>query len=142
LLTPRDLLRVQFEPALRGYNRAQVDEFIRRLIGEYEELVRENAKLKGGEAVPQPAQVSETAEQTLEQARQQAEVIVTAAREQATEEEARLAAIRQETMGFHRRMRTLLQEFSSLLDQGEAETSRLLQLIDETLGEAAVSSVD
>ena len=41
-----DLLNVQFAPAWRGYNRTQVDEFIRRLIGEYEELVRKYNKLK------------------------------------------------------------------------------------------------
>jgi cell division initiation protein len=152
LLTPRDLLNVQFAPAWRGYNRTQVDEFIRRLIGEYEELVRKYNKLKEkepGQAVS--TDDVETSEQAVEQARQQAEEIVAGARKQAeeildaartqvSEEEARLAAIRQETIGFQRRMRTLLNEFSSLLDQGEAETERLLQLVGEAMDEAAPTS--
>lgn len=141
MLTPRDLLRVQFEPARRGYNRAQVDDFMRRLIGEYEELARKYAALQEGPGEPEVAQaVSDTAEQAIEKAHQEAGHIVAQARERAAAEEARLTALRQETIGFQRRMRTLLQEFSSLLDQGESETSRLLQLIDDTLGEVASAS--
>ena len=73
-------------------------------------------------------------------ARKQAEEILDAARTQVSEEAARLAAIRQETIGFQRRMRTQLNEFSSLLDQGEAETERLLQLVGEAMDEAAPTS--
>lgn len=121
MLTPRELLDVQFETALRGYNRTQVDDFIRQLIGKYEELGRQYARLKEGGHCAQ-------AEETK------------AAQEQVAQEEARLAAVRQETIAFQRRMRTLLKEFSSLLDQGEAETARLLELIGETLGEVAATN--
>ncbi len=152
MLTPRDLLNVQFAPALRGYNRVQVDEFIRRLIGEYEELARKYTKLKEGEqdqSVPtdvsgnsgqERQEARREAEEILADARKQAEEVLAAVRDQVIDEEARLAAIRQETIGFQRRMRTLLNEFSSLLDQGEAETERLLQLVGEAIEEAAPAS--
>lgn len=143
MLTPRDLLQVQFNPAFRGYNRAQVDEFIRRLIGEYEKLARENSRLKETQVSAPAASRGDDPEteavvaQIIEEARQEAEEIVADAQQRANREAERLAALRQETIGFQRRMRTLLDEFTALLGQGEAETGRLAQLFEETWEEEA-----
>ncbi len=45
-LSSLDIARQDFALAFRGYNRAEVDEFLAKLQADYEQLVRENNSLK------------------------------------------------------------------------------------------------
>lgn len=44
-LTPVDVLHTRFRTALKGYNRAQVDEFVRRVTESLDEALREKSEL-------------------------------------------------------------------------------------------------
>ena len=46
MLTPMDIHNKDFKRAIRGYNTNEVDEFLDRIVSDYEKLFRENDKLK------------------------------------------------------------------------------------------------
>ena len=46
MLTPMDIHNKDFKRAIRGYNSNEVDEFLDRIVSDYEKLFRENDKLK------------------------------------------------------------------------------------------------
>jgi cell division initiation protein len=46
VLTPVDILHTQFRGAIRGYNKQQVDEFVRLVRESMEELIREKSELQ------------------------------------------------------------------------------------------------
>ncbi|MDI6870076.1 MAG: DivIVA domain-containing protein [Bacillota bacterium] len=46
MLTPLDIQNAVFHRSFRGYNEAEVDEFLDRVVIEYEQLLRENLALK------------------------------------------------------------------------------------------------
>ncbi|MGE5552730.1 MAG: DivIVA domain-containing protein [Betaproteobacteria bacterium] len=46
MLTPLDIQNTVFHRSFRGYNEAEVDEFLDRVVIEYEQLLRENQVLK------------------------------------------------------------------------------------------------
>lgn len=46
MLTPRDLLNVEFKTSFRGYNEQQVDEFLKKVVAAYEAVYKENQELK------------------------------------------------------------------------------------------------
>ncbi len=46
LLKPRDIANVQFRTAWRGYNEADVDEFVQKMVRAYETLYHEYQKLQ------------------------------------------------------------------------------------------------
>lgn len=46
MLKPRDIANVDFRQAWRGYNPDDVDQFVRKVVGAYEELYQENLRLK------------------------------------------------------------------------------------------------
>lgn len=45
-LTPMDISNKEFKKGFRGYNSEEVDEFINEIIDNYEELYKENSRLK------------------------------------------------------------------------------------------------
>ena len=45
-LTPVDILHTQFKPALRGYNKNQVDEFLREVGDALETALRDKAEMQ------------------------------------------------------------------------------------------------
>ena len=45
-LTPMDINNKEFKRGLRGYNAEEVDEFLDEVVESYEELYKENSKLK------------------------------------------------------------------------------------------------
>ena len=45
-LTPMDINNKEFKRGLRGYNPDEVDEFLDEVVDNYEELYKENGKLK------------------------------------------------------------------------------------------------
>jgi len=46
MLTPLDIHNKEFKRSFRGYNEEDVDEFLDRVIKDYELLYRENIELK------------------------------------------------------------------------------------------------
>lgn len=46
MLTPRDIHRAQFKRVWKGYNPEEVDEFLKRVVSEYEKVFKENIELK------------------------------------------------------------------------------------------------
>ena len=46
MLTPLDIHNKEFKRGFRGYNEEEVDEFLDRVIKDYEQLYRENIDLK------------------------------------------------------------------------------------------------
>ncbi|MBQ9478189.1 MAG: DivIVA domain-containing protein [Selenomonadaceae bacterium] len=46
MLTPMDIHNKDFKRTIRGYSTNEVDEFLDRIVGDYEKLFRENDKLK------------------------------------------------------------------------------------------------
>ncbi len=46
MLTPLDIHNKEFKRSFRGYNEEEVDEFLDRVIKDYEQLYRENIELK------------------------------------------------------------------------------------------------
>ena len=46
MLTPMDIQNHEFKKSFRGYNEDEVDEFLDRIVADYEKLLRENEKLK------------------------------------------------------------------------------------------------
>lgn len=46
MLTPLDIHNQEFKKGFRGYNEDEVDEFLDRVVKDYEQLYRENVELK------------------------------------------------------------------------------------------------
>lgn len=69
-LTPMDINNKEFKRGLRGYNPDEVDEFLDEVVDNYEELYKENSKLKEkldilGEQVGHYAKIETTIQNTL-----------------------------------------------------------------------------
>ena len=45
-LTPMEISNKEFERVLRGYTTEEVDEFLDRVVEDYEDLYKENSKLR------------------------------------------------------------------------------------------------
>lgn len=46
MLTPLDIHNKEFKKSFRGYNEEEVDEFLDRIVADYEKIYRENIELK------------------------------------------------------------------------------------------------
>ena len=46
MITPMDIRNKEFKKAFRGYKENEVDEFLDKVIGDYERIYRENGELK------------------------------------------------------------------------------------------------
>lgn len=46
MITPMDIRNKEFKKAFRGYNEDEVDEFLDKVISDYERIYRENGELK------------------------------------------------------------------------------------------------
>lgn len=46
MLTPLDIQNHEFKKSFRGYNEDEVDEFLDRIVADYEKILRENEKLR------------------------------------------------------------------------------------------------
>lgn len=58
MLTPLDIQNAVFHRSFRGYNEAEVDDFLDRVVAEYEQLYRENLALKAQLAGREEASVA------------------------------------------------------------------------------------
>lgn len=69
-LTPMDINNKEFKKALRGYNPEEVDEFLDEVVENYEEVYKENSKLKdqlakANDQVTHYAKIENTIQNTL-----------------------------------------------------------------------------
>ncbi|MGL4991334.1 MAG: DivIVA domain-containing protein [Sarcina sp.] len=77
-LTPMEINNKEFKRALRGYAQEEVDEFLDRIVEEYEALYKENTKLKekldaANEKINHHSQMENTIQSTLILAQETAE---------------------------------------------------------------------
>lgn len=167
ILKPRDLAKVEFRTAWRGYNPQDVDEFVQKMVDAYETLYQEYQKVleekerlkarvdKVSQAETQidatlafAKQVAKDAKAVAEQqaqailakARLEAEDMLRRARRQVAEYAARaLQAARQEAE-FRSRLAALVDEYKELLEKGRAEAQAFVRVIAELSDEAAAAS--
>ncbi|MGL4761544.1 MAG: DivIVA domain-containing protein [Sarcina sp.] len=77
-LTPMEINNKEFKKAIRGYAQEEVDEFLDRVVEEYEALYKENSKLKekldtANERIQHHSQIENTIQNTLILAQETAE---------------------------------------------------------------------
>ncbi|MGE5654168.1 MAG: DivIVA domain-containing protein [Bacillota bacterium] len=146
MLTPLDIHNKEFRKVLRGYDEAEVDEFLDRVVKDYEALYKEVGSLKDRlavheERVAQYQEMEETLKKTLVVAQEtadhlkvnarregelilrEAEIkagkIVDEAMERAREIIAENDEIRKQAMVFRSKLRSILQAQLELLDSQE-----------------------
>ena len=144
MLTPRDIHQAEFKRVWKGYNPDEVDEFLQRVVVEYEALFRENEKLRQriselestvDEYSRTEAQIDEAlafarqtaadlkeasereAEAVLSQARIKAQEILVGARRQAEEDAALIQRLRREAAQYRVGVERAAEEFLLRLDQ-------------------------
>ncbi|BAS28372.1 DivIVA domain-containing protein [Limnochorda pilosa] len=144
MLTPRELRQIEFRRVFRGYDPQEVDEFLTRLIEEYEKSFKERspeaARARAGAAEAEPAEprrgggepevreavelARQAAEELRSNAQWEARLILDQARQRAAriEEEARQQAGLERT-----RLRELREEADRLLRQLRRLTDEYLQ---------------
>jgi len=79
-ITPMDIEQQEFSRSFRGYNEEEVDDFLDKIVKDYEELINENAKLneeieKMQEKLKEFSQIEETLRSALLNAQKSAEEI-------------------------------------------------------------------
>lgn len=143
MLTPLDIQNAVFHRTWRGYNEAEVDEFLDRLVVEYEQLQRENLALKesrtgeveaapvatvGGESLEgcAPAETAESPKSPeLQSVAEGLAVEVERLREAVKEETRRLDGLRRQRRLFATQFQAMLESYRSLCDEQEERTSGL-----------------
>jgi cell division initiation protein len=79
-ITPMDIEQQEFSRSFRGYNEEEVDDFLDKIVKDYEELINENARLneeieKMQEKLKEFSQIEETLRSALLNAQKSAEEI-------------------------------------------------------------------
>ncbi|OUM96556.1 MAG: hypothetical protein BAA04_00775 [Firmicutes bacterium ZCTH02-B6] len=165
MLKPRDLARVEFKRVFRGYNEKEVDEFVQKVVGEYEtlyqryqELEEENRALKARvqkfeesegqfeEALALARQVARDLKSAAEhkanaivsEARAEAANILRRAREEVEAHAARVTELTRQEEAFRNRFRELLESYWTLLEEERREAEHLTHTV-RALAEAAAS---
>ena len=142
MLTPLEIHNQEFRRVLRGYSEDEVDDFLDRVVSDFEALLKENAELKE-EALDLRGRVEQyrqlentlhttlivaqgTAEEVKQSARKEAQLIVREAEEEAAralqggevrlrEVTERLAQLHREAQAFRAQWRSQLQSHLELL---------------------------
>ena len=90
MLTPLDIQNHEFKKSFRGYNENEVDEFLDRIVTDYEKILRENEKLKeksgaNDKELTHYKGIEQNLQDTLIVAQKTAEDVLNAARKNAKE---------------------------------------------------------
>lgn len=144
MLTPRDIHEAEFKRVWRGYDPEEVDDFLRRVVVEYEAVYKENERLRQRitelesqlqEYSRTETQIDETlalarqtaaelkeaarkeAEAAVAQARLSAQQILAEAKRQAEAERVLSQRLRQEAAQYRARFERAVEEFLARLDQ-------------------------
>lgn len=142
MLTPLDIQNQEFKRVLRGYSEDEVDDFLDKVVTDFEALLKQNQQLRDEleelrSRVEQYRQLEntlhsalivaqETAEEVKQSARKEAQLIVREAEEDAVrigkaaevrvrESEERLTQIQREAQAFRAQLRSLLESHLELL---------------------------
>ena len=88
MLTPLDIHNHEFKKSFRGYDEAEVDEFLDRIVSDYEKIIRENEKLKertnlNEKEISHYKSLEQNLQDTLLVAQKTAEEVITSARKTA-----------------------------------------------------------
>ena len=88
MLTPMDIHNHEFKKSFRGYNENEVDEFLDRIISDYEKVLRENEKLKeranlNEKEISHYKSLEQNLQDTLMVAQKTAEEVINSARKNA-----------------------------------------------------------
>ena len=88
MITPMEIHNKEFKRRVRGYDQDEVDEFLDKIVIDYEKLYRENAELKDklnlqNEKMSHYINIEDTLQNTLVMAQKSSEDIETNAREKA-----------------------------------------------------------
>ncbi|MFZ5354655.1 MAG: DivIVA domain-containing protein [Bacillota bacterium] len=88
MLTPMDIHNKEFKKVFRGFKEEEVDEFLDKVVADFERLYRENGELKDrinivNEKVESYSMMEKTLQNTLLVAQSTAEEVVSAARKKA-----------------------------------------------------------
>ena len=88
MLTPMEIHNKEFKKVMRGYKEDEVDEFLDKVVADFERLYRENSELKDklsviNEKVDSYSMMEKTLQNTLVVAQTTAEDVVTNARKKA-----------------------------------------------------------
>lgn len=149
MLKPIDIHNAEFKRTFKGYSEEEVDAFLAKVVGEYEQLFQENKRLRD-EVQTLKSQLGEfqskdddihgliaLAKQTVEEAREtaksQADNLVADAKLRAEREAAevenelqskrhRIQQLSREEKLFKERMRQLMETFWSMLERTELES--------------------
>ena len=90
MLTPMDIHNREFKKGLRGYKESEVDEFLDRVVADYEKLWRDNEKLKeqvrfNEKGISHYRNLERNLQETLVVAQKTADEVVSAAKKNAKE---------------------------------------------------------
>ena len=90
MITPLDIQNHEFKKGFRGYNENEVDEFLDRIVADYEKILRENEKLKervgaNDKEITHYRGIEQNLQDTLVVAQKTAEDVLNAARKNAKE---------------------------------------------------------
>ncbi len=90
MLTPMDIHNHEFKKSFRGYNENEVDEFLDRIVSDYEKVLRENEKLKeranlNEKEISHYKSLEQNLQDTLMVAQKTAEEVINSARKNAKE---------------------------------------------------------
>lgn len=147
MLTPLDIQNAVFHRSLRGYDEKEVDDFLDRVVVEYEQMYRENLDMKEelagyrqriheldrlrADLDKQLHLIEQTATETkanaeakasliLEQSRNEGVRIVQDVKDQLSFELGKLEELRRQENLFRMQFRTLLQTYLKILEASEA----------------------
>ena len=115
MLTPMDIHNKDFKRSFRGYNEDEIDDFLDKVVNDYEKLFRENDKLKADLArsqkdIEQYQQLEKNLKDTLLVAQRTAEEVTSNARNNAEE-------MRENTM----------KECQNKIQEAEMEADRIIE---------------
>lgn len=134
MLTPADIHDQEFTRSFRGYDEDEVDDFLDKVIGDYEQLFKENADLteqnaQGSKDLEKYQQIEKSLHDTLILAQSKADEVVSKAQQEAA---ALLASAHEEVKTLQEAAR---QKCDALRQQAEQDAQRELERNQEQLTE-------
>ncbi|HEY8418543.1 MAG TPA: DivIVA domain-containing protein [Limnochordales bacterium] len=168
MLKPRDLAKVEFKRVFRGYSEKEVDEFVEKVVAEYEKVYQRNQELEEEvqrlrarvrkyeqnegqfeEALELARQMARDIKAAAEQratailaeARTQVAALLRQAREQMDAHAARVRELTRQEEAFRSRFRDLLESYWALLEEERRDSEYLSRVVQGLVDAAAALEV-
>jgi|GEM_PF-133721 len=168
MLKPRDLAKVEFKRVFRGYSEKEVDEFVEKVVAEYEKVYQRNQELEEEverlrarvrkfeqnegqfeEALELARQMARDIKAAAEQraaailaeARTQVAALLRQAREQMDAHAARVRELTRQEEAFRSRFRDLLESYWALLEEERRDSEFLSRVVQGLVDAAAALEV-